>query len=81
MSLHRLVGSLGGLLPPGIGVDIDDVAVLDEAIDQGGDASGAGKTEPQYLKDKLVVMAMDLDSCRRLTMLYRRSAARLSQGK
>jgi hypothetical protein len=29
------------LLAPGVGFDIDDVAVLREAIDEGDDASGA----------------------------------------
>ena len=31
------------LLPPGVGVDVDDVAVLGEAVDERDDASSAGE--------------------------------------
>ena len=33
----------GVLLPPGVGVDVDDVAVLGEAVDESDDAGGAGE--------------------------------------
>jgi len=35
--------SKGRLLPPGVGVDVDDVAVLSEAIDEGTQAGGVGE--------------------------------------
>jgi hypothetical protein len=51
-----------------VGVD-GDVAVLDEAIDDGGNTGGAGKTVPHCLKGKCVVITTDRDSCLRLMML------------
>ena len=30
-------------MPPGLGIDVDHMAMLDEAIDEGRNASGAGK--------------------------------------
>ncbi len=33
----------GGSLTPGLGVDVDDMAMLDEAVDERRDAGGAGK--------------------------------------
>jgi hypothetical protein len=32
---------LGAFVPPGVGVDVDDVAALDETVDEGADTGGA----------------------------------------
>src|SRR6187431_148961 len=40
-----------------------------------------GKIVPHCLKGRLVVMTVERCSCLRLTMLYSRSAERLSQGR
>jgi hypothetical protein len=53
IAFHRLFGSFGRLLAPGISVDIEDMAVLDEAIDQGGDASGAWKCRAPLLERQI----------------------------
>src|ERR1700694_1442349 len=45
-SASRLLasGALGGLLvAPGVGVDVDDMAVLGEAVDEGCDAGSTGE--------------------------------------
>ena len=41
---------VGLLLPPGIGLDIEHVAVLDEAVHEGRDACGTGKHRPPLLE-------------------------------
>ncbi len=43
--------------------------MLDEAVDEGGDAGGAGEYGAPLLDGQIVVMTTDLVSCLRLTML------------
>src|SRR5512145_2494727 len=39
----RLTESVGFSLSPGVAVDVEGVAILGEAIDEGGDARGSGE--------------------------------------
>jgi len=38
------------LLAPGVGVDVDDVAVLGEAVDEGDDTGGAREDRSRVLE-------------------------------
>jgi len=54
---------------PGVGVDVDAVAVLGEAVDEGADAGGARKDGAPLLEGEVVVMTTLRSSCLRLRML------------
>jgi hypothetical protein len=43
----------GMLLPPGVGVDVDGVAVLCEAVDEGHDTRGAGEDSAPLLEGQI----------------------------
>jgi hypothetical protein len=43
-------------LPVGVGIDVDGVQMLGEAIDESDEAAAPGNTPPHSLKAKLVEM-------------------------
>lgn len=55
-------------MAPGVGIDVDDVAVLSEPIDEGAQAGRVVKDGAHCLNARLVVMTMARASCRRLMM-------------
>jgi hypothetical protein len=67
-------------LTPGVSVDVDDVAVLREAVGATTQAA-PGKTVPHCLKERLVVTMVARFSRRRSTIAYTRLAALASHGR
>jgi hypothetical protein len=68
-------------IAPGVGVDVDDVAVLAKRSTRATTHAAPGNTVPHCLKARFVLMTVERSSCRRLMMAKRMSAARPSHGR
>jgi len=76
-----LRGFEGLLLAPGVGVDVEDVAVLNEAVDESSDAGGAGKDRAPALEGELGADDGGALEVAAADDVWRRSAERLSHGR